>query len=201
MFPLGTVLLPGAALPLQVFEPRYTQMISDCLSSEGEPEFGQTLITHGQEVGGGDTRASVGTIARIVEIDAIDETRYALVAVGVRRIKVDEWSIDNPYPVADVSDWPDVESDHSGLASRISELRNRVQTARELATRVGEGDGTSPLKISEQPLMATYNLAAAAPIGPADRLRLLSSPGPMDRLELLDEILDDVEAMRKFRLS
>ncbi|RLE20783.1 MAG: hypothetical protein DRJ50_10220 [Actinobacteria bacterium] len=109
--------------------------------------------------------------------------------------------VDNPYPLADVSDWPDIESDASELGSRIDELHERVQTARELAARVGEGDGMSTLKIADEPVMASYNLAAAAPIGPADRLRLLSSPGPSDRLELLDEILDDVQAMRKFRLS
>jgi hypothetical protein len=55
--------------------------------------------------------------------------------------------------------------------------------------------------ISDDLVVATYNLATIAPIGPADRLRLLSSPGPSTRLDLLEEILDDVEAMLKFRLS
>jgi Lon protease-like protein len=50
-------------------------------------------------------------------------------------------------------------------------------------------------------LLATYHLATLAPIGPADRFRLLAAPGPARRLEILDEILDDVEAMLKFRLS
>ncbi len=55
--------------------------------------------------------------------------------------------------------------------------------------------------ISDDPLVATYHLAAIAPIGPADRFRLLAAPGPLDRLSALDEILDDVDAMLKFRLS
>jgi hypothetical protein len=56
-------------------------------------------------------------------------------------------------------------------------------------------------EISDDPLLATYHLATLAPIGPADRFRLLSARGPAERLDVLDEILDDVEAMLKFRLS
>jgi Lon protease-like protein len=102
MFPLGSVLLPGGLLPLHVFEPRYRQMIIDCLQEDGEPEFGQVLITHGREAGGGDERAMVGTVAQVLQIDALDEGRYALVAVGTRRIKVNAWLPDDPYPLADV---------------------------------------------------------------------------------------------------
>ena len=56
-------------------------------------------------------------------------------------------------------------------------------------------------EISDDPLVATYHLAALAPIGPADRYRLLAAAGPTERLAALDEILDDVDAMLKFRLS
>jgi hypothetical protein len=55
--------------------------------------------------------------------------------------------------------------------------------------------------ISSDPLVATYHLAAIAPLGPADRYRLLAAPGPRERLIALDEILDDVDAMLKFRLT
>jgi hypothetical protein len=81
--------------------------------------------------------------------------------------------------------------------------------AAELATKVDDGSLELPAnaladaddEISDDPLLATYHLAALAPIGPADRFRLLSAPGPRARLDALDEILDDVEAMLKFRLS
>ncbi|MBG7604957.1 MAG: LON peptidase substrate-binding domain-containing protein [Actinobacteria bacterium] len=202
MFPLGAVLLPGSMMPLHVFEPRYRQMIIDCLDQDGEPEFGQTLITHGQETGGGDQRAMVGTVAKMVEVEAIDASRYALIAVGARRIKVEEWLTDDPYPVADVVDWLDEKPNLAGLAERIAAMSDRVRICRELAARLGTpGGDSSRVTISEDPVVATYNLAAIAPVGPADRLRLLSSPGPSTRLDLLEEILDDVEAMLKFRLS
>jgi Lon protease-like protein len=215
MFPLGSVLLPGGILPLHVFEPRYRDMIRDCLGVDGDPEFGQVLISHGWETGGGDDRMLVGTVAQMLQIDAIDENRYALVAVGTRRIRINAWLPDDPYPIADVDDWPDEDPDAPGLAVEVAASHARVRAARALAARVarqsdaamGAGAiGGSPVdsgddEISEDPLLATYHLAALAPIGPADRFRLLAAPGPARRLDLLDEILDDVEAMLQFRLS
>lgn len=200
MFPLGSVLLPGGILPLHVFEPRYRDMIRDCLRSEGEPEFGQTLITHGWETGGGDARAMVGTVAQMLQVEALDENRYALIAIGTRRIRINAWLPDDPYPIADVDDWPDVDPDRPDLALHVATTHARVQAALALAAQLGEAD-TDDAEISEDPLLATYHLAALAPIGPADRLKLLSARGPADRLDLLDSILDDVEAMLRFRLS
>ena len=215
MFPLGSVLLPGGILPLHVFEPRYRDMVRDCLRDDGEPEFGQALISHGWETGGGDERMLVGTVAQMLQVEAIDEDRYALVAVGTRRIRINAWLPDDPYPLADVDDWPDVEPDAAGLAGNVAASHARVRSARALAAQVAErlddpsseltgGDGPADSdddEISDDPLLATYHLATLAPIGPADRFRLLACPGPAERLDVLDEILGDVEAMLKFRLS
>ncbi len=216
MFPLGSVLLPGGILPLHVFEPRYRDMIRDCLRrTDGEPEFGQALISHGWETGGGDDRVMVGTVAQMLQVDAIDENRYALIAVGTRRIRINVWLPDDPYPLADVEDWPDVDPDATGLALNVAASHARVRAARALAAQVAErlgepmGEvamGADPVDseddgVSDDPLLATYHLATLAPIGPADRFRLLAAPGPTARLDVLDEILDDVEAMLKFRLS
>lgn len=213
MFPLGSVLLPGGILPLHVFEPRYRDMIRDCLRGDGEPEFGQALITHGWETGGGDDRALVGTVAQMLQVDALDEDRYALVAVGTRRIRINAWLPDDPYPLADVEDWPDEDPDAPGLAVNVAASHARVRAARELAARAeAQTAGLEPEEmeigqfdddddISDDPLLASYHLATLAPIGPADRFRLLAAPGPAARLDALDEILDDVEAMLKFRLS
>ena len=105
MFPLGTALVPSAGLPLHVFEPRYRALVKDCLA--GVPEFGVVLIARGSEVGGGEVRTDLGTVARIVESAELPDGRWALVAVGVRRIRVTAWLPDDPYPRADVEDWPD----------------------------------------------------------------------------------------------
>ena len=202
MFPLGSVLLPGGILPLHVFEPRYRDMVRDCLRADGEPEFGQALITHGREAGGGDERAMVGTVARVLQVDALDENRYALVAVGTRRIRINAWLPDAPYPLADVDEWPDVDPDAPGLDAQVAASHVRVRAAIALAAQLDDGgQAEHDTEISDDPLVATYHLATLAPIGPADRFRLLAADGPLQRLDLLDEILDDVEAMLKFRLS
>jgi uncharacterized protein len=201
MFPLGSVLLPGGLLPLHVFEPRYRDMVRDCLRVDGEPEFGQALITRGWETGGGDERAMVGTIAQMLQVEALDEDRYALVAVGTRRIRINAWLPDDPYPLADVDDWPDVDPDPPGLDVQVAAAHARVRAAMAMAVELGELAATDDTEIAQDPLVASYHLAALAPIGPADRLRLLSAEGPAERLDLLDRILDDVEAMLKFRLS
>jgi Lon protease-like protein len=200
MFPLGTVLLPGGVLPLHVFEPRYRQLVIDCLADDsGEPEFGVTLIERGSEVGGGDQRASVGVVARMVQVEPLPDGRYALVTVGTRRIRVNAWLPDDPYPLADVDEWRDLDPDAPGLADRVTAATGRLREVLELAARLA--DVPRELTISDDPLVASYHLSGLAPLGPADRYRLLCAASPAERLDLLGECLDDVEAMLRFRLA
>src|SRR5215210_7826858 len=105
MFPLGTVLFPGAYLSLHVFEPRYRALVQACL--DGTPEFGVVLIERGSEVGGGDSRFDVGCVARIIEAGESPDGRWALGTVGTRRVRVREWLPEAPFPRADLEDWPD----------------------------------------------------------------------------------------------
>jgi Lon protease-like protein len=175
-------------------------MIIDCLQEDGHPEFGQALITHGADAGGGDERAMVGTIAQMIQVEALDGERYALVAIGTRRIRINTWLPDAPYPIADVDDWPDEEPD-AGLSIAVEATHARVQAVLKMAVELGDVSAeTVESEISDDPLFATYHLASLAPIGPADRYRLLVAPSPAARLNILDDVLDDVEAMLKFRL-
>ena len=204
MFPLGSVLLPGAVLPLHVFEPRYRQLVVDCLADDtGDPEFGVALIERGSEVGGGDQRTDVGVVARMVRVEALEGGRYALVTVGTRRIRVNAWLPDDPYPLADVDDWPDEDADDAGLAARVARAdgpARRRARARGPARRHRPGD-VDLSSIDDDPLVASYHLAALSPVGPADRYRLLCAPSPAARLDLLADALDDVAAMLRFRLT
>ena len=210
MFPLGSVLVPGAVLPLHVFEPRYRQLVQDCLESS-EHEFGVTLIERGHEVGGGDFRSMVGTMARVVQVAELADGRYALVTVGTRRIRVRSWLPDDPYPMADVDDWPDddwadddlADDDESSndLGEQIEASFSRVRRLNALASELGLEAVDVMATISDDPLTATYELTNLAPIGPSDRQRLLEAAGPRQRLSLLTEALGDVEALLQFRLQ
>ena len=200
MFPLGTVLLPGGVLPLHVFEPRYRQLVIDCLADDsGDPEFGVTLIERGSEVGGGDQRADVGVIARMVQVEALPDGRYAIVTVGTQRFRVNAWLPDDPYPLADVDEWRDLDPDAADLPERVAAATARLREVLELAARLGEAP--RDVRVSDDPLVASYQLAGLAPFGPADRYRLLCAGSPAERLDLLTDALDDVEAMLRFRLA
>lgn len=200
MFPLGSVLLPGAVLPLHVFEPRYRALVAHCIESD-DHEFGVTLIERGSEVGGGDRRTVVGTVARMVQVAELEDGRYAVICVGTRRIRVNAWLPDDPYPVADVDEWPDDEAELYRLDDRIAVTAGRVRRACALANELGDSTADPSADIAAEPVQATYQLAAMAPVGPADVHALLSAPGPLARLDLLDHLLDDVEVVLQFRLS
>ncbi len=199
MFPLGTVLLPGGMLPLHVFEPRYRAMVQDCLAADA-PEFGVVLIDRGHEVGGGDVRRGVGTVARMLQVAQLEGGRYAVVAVGTRRIRVDEWLPDDPYPRADVSDWPD-DDGGDDVDERYRAVAAKAKRITALAVELGDVAGDPSTDLSDDPLVGAYQLVVLAPLSSADQYDLLAAAGTAERLALLDERLDDVEATQRFRLG
>lgn len=199
MFPLGTPLLPGAVLPLHVFEPRYRQMVHDLLADDVHPpEFGVVMIERGSEVGGGDERSAIGTVARIVDIQVARDGRYALVVAGTERLRVNAWLPDDPYPLADVDRWPD--DDGAAVAGEaIEAVHARVRAINELARAVGDPAPPPDAEISDDPRLALFHLAALSPLGAADRQRILAAPGAAERLLALGEALDDAAAVLEFR--
>ena len=201
MFPLGSVLVPGMILPLHVFEPRYRALVRDCLA--GDREFGVVLISRGSEVGGGDVRTDVGTMARMLRVDETPDGRYAVGAVGVRRIRVDAWLDDDPYPRAEVSDWPDPESDHEGApgADLVDEVARLLRRTAALGAELGDPSPPVDLALSDDPLVAGYQATAVAPLGSADRQALLAAASPGDRLEHLRRLLVDAVEVLDARLA
>jgi uncharacterized protein len=208
MFPLGNVVLPGELLPLNVFEPRYRQLVLDCLAADA-PEFGVVLIERGSEVGGGDVRTSIGTVTRIVRVMPLGNGRFEVVAAGLRRVTVLEWLDDDPYPRSDVEDWPEADpTDADALRPQLGHLLGRIDEARDLAQAVARANqqrtserATPPVQLSDDLVRATYQLAGRAPIGPVDRYRVLAAPTLETRVELLGAAVADAEAMLRFRLA
>jgi Lon protease-like protein len=200
MFPLGSVLFPGAVLPLHVFEPRYRRLVRDCL--DGEREFGVALIERGSEVGGGDVRTTTGTVARLVEVVELDDGRYGIVAVGTRRVRVVAWLPDDPYPLADVEDWPEeLDATDDELSSVLTPVLARLRRVLAMAAELGEPVAAAATEVSDDPVVASYHASALAPLGPADHQRLLAAPGPARRLALLADDLAEAEARCSFLLS
>lgn len=188
MFPLGTVLLPSAVIPLHIFEPRYRSLVKDCLA--GEKEFGVALIERGNEVGGGDSRMEYGCIAQIVEAEEFDDGRWFIAAVGTRRFTVTRWLADDPYPKADIEFVlePPSPTDDRALVSEADELLNRVMDLRvQLNPRLRKPE-QMPV-IASDPALASFQLGALAPLGELDQYALLRSQRADERLGLLIGLL------------
>jgi Lon protease-like protein len=200
MFPLGGPLMPGSLLPLQVFEPRYLEMIDRCLVSR-VPEFGVVMIERGSEVGGGDVRSTVGTTARIVDVKRIVEGRLAVLAVGERRIEVVRWLEDDPHPIAEVRDWPDeIDGSDADLpvlrASAIEALDRVLALTVELGVQVPERPDLGELDAFD----VSFAVVTLAPLGASDRQRLLRADGACRRLRLFVDAIAEVEDSLRFRL-
>jgi Lon protease-like protein len=198
MFPLGTVLVPSAGLPLHVFEPRYRALVRDCLAADRE--LGVVLIARGSEVGGGEQRTDVGTAARIVEAVELPDGRWAVAAVGVRRIRVRSWLPDDPYPVADVEDWPDPAPgpEHpTSLAAAVGLLRRCLA----LAAEAGDDAPPATIELSDDPVLAGYQASVVAPLGPLDQQQLLVAASSEARLELLTTLLAEAIEVLELRLG
>jgi Lon protease-like protein len=198
MFPLGTVLFPSAVLPLHVFEPRYRAMVRDCLAADRE--MGVVLIARGSEVGGDDVRTDVGTVARLVEAQELPDGRWALVAVGARRLRVERWMPDDPYPIAEIEDWPDPEPE-PGLAARTAEVQARLRTVLALAAEAGDATAPATIELSPDPVLAGHQMSAVAPLGSLDQQALLGAATPEARLDRLAELLDEVDQVLRMRLA
>lgn len=197
MFPLGSVLVPGMPLPLHVFEERYRALAMHCL--EHQAPFGVALIERGHEVGGGDTRFGIGTLARIVDAHRFDDGRFALVAVGTERIKITEWLDDDPYPLAVTETWPDDPGDPD--ADDVEAVRSTLRRSLALAAEVGLAAAPATSDLSDDPEVLGWQVTSGAPLASIDRLRLLAAPTLGDRFRLARAQLAEAIESLEFQLA
>jgi len=200
MFPLGTVLLPRAHLPLHIFEPRYRALIKDVLAGDGE--FGVVLIERGQEVGGGDARFAVGTVARVVQTAELPDGRWLVDAVGTGRFRVTEWLPDDPYPVALIEP---VEDDYDSTGTEAGERRTAVERLLRqvlaLQVELGFPAPSAVRRLDDDPATASFEAASLSPIGPMDSQKLLEAPGTVARLRLLEDLLGEARDILTRRIA
>ncbi len=172
MFPLGSVLFPYMPLRLRVFEERYLIMLADLLKSD-QARFGVVLIERGREVGGGEQRFDVGTLAEITQLGA-QEGFVGLIARGGSRFTVDRWLDDAPHPRAEVTELPDLEWDPDLIGLR-AETERLVRRTLALASEFAENVWPADVELADDPAAAAWQLAAIAPLGALDQLELLGS--------------------------
>ena len=186
LFPLPLVLFPGTAIPLHIFEPRYRRMLADCL--DGDKRFGIVRLSEGVaelEIEPG----TVGSIAEIVNTEALPDGRSNIVVRGVERFTLQSFTpTSHPYHVCRVETFEDdfeIGNDVDSLAAHVREVFQRVaRAARTLS------DDPDPLPdLPEDAGSLSFTIAAMIDIDLDARQALLASRSPTDRLRRLDALL------------
>jgi Lon protease-like protein len=199
LFPLGTVLVPGAALPLQIFEPRYIVLLGELVEGLGEPEFGVVAIRRGHEVGPDAARDlhEVGCVARASHAVDIGEGRFLLLSRGSRRFHLDrvDEAAGTAYLTGEVTWLGEPSGDPAVVAELAARLRLALATWAESASAPASpaeaaepepaaGDDRDPPQWPDDPWELSYAVGPALRLDLADRQALLAAPDTASRLRL-----------------
>ena len=184
LFLLRTVLFPHMPLSLHVFEERYKLMLQDCLDSG--KTFGVVAIKQGEEVGGEATPCAVGTLARIVSVEKLDDGRMNLIITGASRFRVVRQVPGKPYLQAEVAYLEEEDPPPGGALSR------RVKRAFEsyiagLRTLAPNLSTVPPIPTEDEVL--GYLVAAMVETPLEARQQLLEAETASDRMEMELKIL------------
>lgn len=186
LFPLPLVLFPGAHLPLHIFEPRYRQMLTDCLA--GERVFGVLYRPEGvreRDI----PRGHVGCVARIERTETLPNGRANVLLAGGDRFALERFEeTDQPYHMATVVRYEDAEEPEHTLAAsaaRVRALFDRV--GRAARTLADDSDALPP--IPEDPGLLAFAIAAVIDMDVRARQRLLTSRSPGGRLQEIELML------------
>jgi len=170
LFPLNTVLFPGQLLPLHIFEPRYRQMIGECIQ-HGQA-FGVVLIRSGAEVGEAAEPYEVGTTAHIVQVESVDDGRMNILCVGKSRFRIAHLLRDRPYLSGQVELWPW----EPYLAGSTDVDRVRRQLDRYLQILADTTDGKLELSLPDEPAALANIAASVLQVETSEKQRLLTTP-------------------------
>jgi Lon protease-like protein len=174
LFPLGIVLLPTERIPLHIFEPRYKELIGECL--EDDSDFG---LVYADE----DGVREIGTRAHVTEvIERLDDGRLNVLVEGGERFRVQRITRGRSFMTAEVEPLED-EDDRPGKAAARA-----VGSFRALAALAG----AEPEDPDESSPQLSFELAAQVELAADAKQRLLELRSEPDRLELVAELLDAV---------
>ena len=188
LFPLNLVLFPGARLPLHIFEDRYKAMIGECVRQEAP--FGVVLIKEGPEVGGPAEPHRLGTTARIIQVQELEEGRLNLLTRGERRFELVEVIQQEPHLVGLVRY---LEEETGEIAPQL--LADTHEAYGEFQRHLGSlaGSWNAPVTITEDPLQLSFDtvatLTSSIELPQGLRQELLEAPNAQARLEKLLPLL------------
>ena len=183
LFPLGTVLMPGAQLSLQIFEPRYVQLLRDLIDDQERqtPVFGVVAIREGYDVGEAAVKAlhPVGCAAQLTHAAPLGDNRFLVVTRGISRFRLHhiDASSAEPYLTAEVSWLSEPDGDRAAVADLARRLRTEVAAYRDAV-------GADPLEPPAESWDLSYWTPTAVTLDLSDRQLLLASSDTESRLRL-----------------
>lgn len=186
LFPLPLVLLPRAAQALHIFEPRYRQLLADCM--DGTREFG--IICRTPDVGEREIApGTAGCVARIESTQGLPDGRSNVLVTGTVRFTLDTFVEDPaPYHVGLVVPFEDRAESLEGAAPLAARLRLLFERVGRSARNIQ--DDTTPLPaLPESPSDLSFAIAMHIDLELGDKQRLLASRSPLERLRQLEDAL------------
>ena len=178
LFPLGIVLLPTERVPLHIFEPRYRELIGECIAEERE--FG---LVFADENG----VRELGTRARVDEVlEQFDDGRMNIVVEGGERFRVESLTRGRSFMTAEVAPVAD-----DGVEPQEDAIARATASFRALAAAAEAEAG----ELDEDAEQLSFRLAAQVELAPDSKQELLEQRSEQRRLEMVAELLDGVRAV------
>jgi len=175
LFPLGTVLFPGGPLRLRIFEPRYLDMVRQCL--RGSRPFGVVLILEGLEAGAAASVATTGTSARLVDFDTLPDELLGIDCLGEQRFRLSRrWQQADGLNLAEVDYLPD-----DAPCALPAELAHLGELLREVLPQLGERYAHVTANYDDAGWVGN-RWAEVLPLTCAERQQLLELADPLTRL-------------------
>lgn len=184
LFPLNSVLFPGGALPLRIFEPRYVDMISRCMKQQGC--FGIVMIKSGKEVGDAPEVYEYGTLADIHYFEKLDGGLLGITARGGQRFRIQNtWVEANQLRMAEV----ELLADEAKLEI-TDEYRPWAELVAEIVQQLGPPYSVLPCEY-DNATWVSYRLAELLPIERDLKQLFLQMQDPQQRLERIIALLSN----------
>ena len=188
LFPLNSVLFPGAALPLHIFEERYKKMVNLCL--ETNSPFGVLLIRSGSEVGEAAKPFEIGTTARIVRVQHLDAGRMNLICLGEQRFRLSRQVSETPYLVGEVEPLQSIDGDGQVVTDITDTVTALFAEYHRLYLAVSN-QWTRQIGMPGPPGQLADFVASRMAVDPWTKQRLLEELSVRRRLEMEMETLSD----------
>ena len=193
LFPLGTVLMPGATLPLHIFEPRYRQLTVDLVTGVvPEKEFGVIAVREGftPDEDGMAGLHPVGCTAELQDVRRLPDGRFDITTRGARRFRLLDLDADaKPYLIGSVEFLPDDETARADAdLTQMLTAAARAAHRRYCNTAWKTGEWTEPEPDVEFATLP-HLLAADCLLPITDRQLLLEETSPVERLRMVRAML------------